>query len=27
MKFQEVKWDVEGALNKGIIPKLTDFGT
>lgn len=26
-KFQELLWDVEGAMNKGIIPKLTDFGT
>jgi hypothetical protein len=26
-KFNTLKWKVEGALNSGIIPKLTDFGT
>jgi hypothetical protein len=26
-RFHEVKCRVEAALNAGIIPKLTDFGT
>ena len=26
-RFLSIKWEVEAALNTGIIPKLTDFGT